>query len=179
MVSSTPSVTVQQQHFLLLTTPSHNACCVRDLLKAPIGCFEQYSGAADGAQYWCMQEPLNSAQQGSTTSPDASDTYEQATAADASDASAAAPVSESADADTAQLQQQQIPTFSPEFLLKAAAKQGHRIPPGSEQQKKLLANLTHLHLNGLQLQELSSIKLCPKLQVVALTGHGSIACLAM
>jgi hypothetical protein len=52
-----------------------------------------------------------------------------------------------------------------DVLLKAAARQGHRIPNEPEQQQKLLRQLTHLHLNGLQLQQLQSLRLCPRLQV--------------
>lgn len=63
-------------------------------------------------------------------------------------------------------QQQQASAFSQESLLKVAERQGHRLPETHEQQKKFLAKLTHLHLNGLQLQQLSSLKLCPQLQVI-------------
>jgi len=52
-----------------------------------------------------------------------------------------------------------------DILLKAAAKQGHRLPDGLQDRCKLLARLSHLHLNGLQLKHLDSLKLCPKLQV--------------
>lgn len=62
-------------------------------------------------------------------------------------------------------QQQSPPTYSLEFLLRAAARQGRRMPEAAEQQKKLLTKMTHLHLNGLQLQVLNSVKLCPNLQV--------------
>jgi hypothetical protein len=52
-----------------------------------------------------------------------------------------------------------------EQLLHAASKQGHKIPAGLQQQQKLLAGLSHLHLNGLQLMQLGSLRLCPQLQV--------------
>lgn len=71
----------------------------------------------------------------------------------------------STDAPEAGSPQQPIPAFSQEFLLKAAAKQGHRLPRSPALQQKLLAKLTHLHLNALQLQQLSSIRLCSRLQV--------------
>ncbi|KAF6258353.1 hypothetical protein COO60DRAFT_1125971 [Scenedesmus sp. NREL 46B-D3] len=57
-----------------------------------------------------------------------------------------------------------------DVLLKAAARQGHRIPSEPEQRRKLLRQLTHLHLDGLQLQQLQSLKLCPRLQVAAVGG---------
>jgi hypothetical protein len=55
--------------------------------------------------------------------------------------------------------------LSADVLLRAAARQGHRIPNEPEQQRKLLRQLTHLHFNGLQLQQLQSLRLCPRLQV--------------
>lgn len=58
--------------------------------------------------------------------------------------------------------QQEVPL---ELLLAAAAKQGHKVSGGQLQQHKLLAGLTHLHLNGLQLTELHSLRLCSNLQV--------------
>ncbi|WIA33757.1 hypothetical protein OEZ86_006872 [Tetradesmus obliquus] len=63
------------------------------------------------------------------------------------------------------LSEQSVPA---EVVLKAAARQGHRIPNDPEQQRKLMRQLTHLHLNGLQLQQLQSLRLCPRLQVLYL-----------
>lgn len=61
-----------------------------------------------------------------------------------------------------QHQQQEV---AMDLLLHAAAQQGHRVPAGALQQQKLLASLSHLHLNGLQLTQLHSLRMCPKLQV--------------
>lgn len=52
-----------------------------------------------------------------------------------------------------------------ELLAHAAVKQGHKLPAGGMQ--KLLSSLTHLHLNGMQLTQLHSLRACPKLQVCA------------
>lgn len=62
----------------------------------------------------------------------------------------------------AALSEQSVPA---DVVLKAAARQGHRIPNDPEQQRKLMRQLTHLRLNGLQLQQLQSLRLCPRLQV--------------
>jgi hypothetical protein len=64
-------------------------------------------------------------------------------------------------------QQQAMPL---ELLLQAAVKQGHKAaqlpcPTNLQQQQKLVAGLTHLHLEEFQLTELLSLRLCPKLQV--------------
>jgi hypothetical protein len=59
-------------------------------------------------------------------------------------------------------QQLEVPL---ELLLQAASKQGHKVPAGQLQQHKLLAGLSHVHLNGLQLTELHSLRMCPSLQV--------------
>jgi hypothetical protein len=63
---------------------------------------------------------------------------------------------------------------SADVLLKAAARQGHRIPSEPEQQRKLLRQLTHLHLNGMQLQQLQSLRPCPRLQVWVLRCRVSV-----
>lgn len=71
-------------------------------------------------------------------------------------------------------QQQEVPL---EQLLHAVAKQGHKVPAGLQQQQKLLANISHLHLNGLQLTQLDSLRLCPQLQVQYTSAHADAACL--
>lgn len=54
-----------------------------------------------------------------------------------------------------------------ELLAHAAVKQGHKLLAGQAAQQKLLSSLTHLHLNGMQLTQLHSLRACPKLQVRA------------
>jgi recombinational DNA repair protein (RecF pathway) len=65
-------------------------------------------------------------------------------------------------ASSAVVSEQNMPA---DVVLKAAARQGHCIPNDPEQQRRLMRQLTHLHLNGLQLQQLQSLRLCPRLQV--------------
>lgn len=62
-------------------------------------------------------------------------------------------------------------------LLHAATRQGHKLPGSLNQQQKFLANMTHLHLNDLQLTELHSLRLCPKLQVRHQVGMPGTHCL--
>jgi len=86
---------------------------------------------------------------------------------DASDApsmidSMEASIATKQNAEHEQHQQQEV---AMDLLLHAAAQQGHRVPAGALQQQRLLASLSHLHLNGLQLTQLHSLKMCPKLQV--------------
>lgn len=54
-----------------------------------------------------------------------------------------------------------------DLLILAAAKQGRKVRGDLHQQHKLLAGLSHLHLDAKQLAHLdsSSLKQCPKLQV--------------
>lgn len=66
-----------------------------------------------------------------------------------------------------------VPAMPAEVLLKAVARQGNRIPDGVDAQRKLLGKLSHLHLIGLQLQQLHSLRLCPRLQVNAVAHHHS------
>lgn len=63
-----------------------------------------------------------------------------------------------------------------ELLLQAAVKQGHKAaqvpcPTSLQQQQKLVAGLSHLHLEDFQLTELLSLRLCPKLQVSGAPGQ--------
>eukprot|EP00877_Chromochloris_zofingiensis_P003662 jgi/Chrzof1/13297/Cz07g28010.t1 len=60
------------------------------------------------------------------------------------------------------------PAVSMDILMKAIQKQGHRQPNTLEACHKLLAKLTHLHLDSLKLTHLDSLKQCPKLEVLYL-----------